>query len=141
MVQRPLSLDWARFLGIMGLCLEGAIKGTGTVASSAVARLFEEIHDDKLDFLTRKRSRLPPARKSPHGTGGGGEWSHDGDGGRNGARGSCVRLKSVTRITFLAGVKAHRPSLRKLWLVTTSVSACRLQPQHNFEYRRRYEGE
>lgn len=32
------------------------------VVPSAVARLFEETHDDKLDFLTRKRSRLPPSR-------------------------------------------------------------------------------
>lgn len=55
----------------MGLCLDAAAKGSGIVASNAVARLFEEIHDDKLDFLTRKVSRLPPARRPPHATGGG----------------------------------------------------------------------
>lgn len=69
--QRPLSLDWTRFLGVMGLCLDASIKAPGIIAASAVARLFEEIHDDKLDFLTRKISRLPPARRSLHATGGG----------------------------------------------------------------------
>lgn len=54
----------------MGICLDAAVKGPGIVASSAVARLFEEIHDDKLDFVTRKISRLPPARRPPHATGG-----------------------------------------------------------------------
>lgn len=58
--QRPLGLDWTRFLGVMGLCLEGAYKGTGLLAPSAVARLFEEKTDDRLEFLTRRRSRLPP---------------------------------------------------------------------------------
>lgn len=69
--QRPLSLGWTRFLGVMGLCLDAAIKAPGIIAASAVARLFEEIHDDKLDFLTRKISRLPPARRPLHPTGGG----------------------------------------------------------------------
>lgn len=63
LAQRPLCLDWTRFLGVLGLCLEAAYMGTGTVVPSAVARLFEETHDEKLDFLTRKRSRLPPSRK------------------------------------------------------------------------------
>lgn len=58
--QRPLGLDWTRFLGVMGLCLEGAYTGTGLLAPSAVARLFEEKTDDRLEFLTRRRSRLPP---------------------------------------------------------------------------------
>ncbi len=61
--QRPLGLDWTRFLGVMGLCLEGAYaggSGGGVLAASAVARLFEEKPDDKLEFLTRRRSRLPP---------------------------------------------------------------------------------
>lgn len=61
--QRPLGLDWTRFLGVMGLCLEGAYAGGGggsVLAASAVARLFEEKPDDKLEFLTRRRSRLPP---------------------------------------------------------------------------------
>eukprot|EP00752_Nemacystus_decipiens_P005771 g5220.t1 len=61
--QRPLGLDWTRFLGVMGLCLEGVYTGTGLLAPSAVARLFEEKLDDKLEFLTRRRSRLPPPRK------------------------------------------------------------------------------
>lgn len=60
--QRPLGLDWTRFLGVMGLCLEGVYTGTGLLAPSAVARLFEEKLDDKLEFLTRRRSRLPPPR-------------------------------------------------------------------------------
>ncbi|CAM9380317.1 unnamed protein product, partial [Scytosiphon promiscuus] len=58
--QRPLGLDWTRFLGVMGLCLDGAYTGTGLLAPSAVARLFEEKTDDRLEFLTRRRSRLPP---------------------------------------------------------------------------------
>lgn len=61
--QRPLGLDWTRFLGVMGLCLEGVYTGTGLLGPSAVARLFEEKLDDKLEFLTRRRSRLPPPRK------------------------------------------------------------------------------
>ncbi|CAM9900498.1 unnamed protein product [Hapterophycus canaliculatus] len=44
----------------MGLCLEGAYTGTGLLAPSAVARLFEEKTDDRLEFLTRRCSRLPP---------------------------------------------------------------------------------
>ena len=63
-VQRPLGLDWTRFLGVMGLCLEGVYTGTGLLAPSAVARLFEEKLDDKLEFLTRRRSRLPSPRKA-----------------------------------------------------------------------------
>ncbi|CAM9811831.1 unnamed protein product, partial [Laminaria digitata] len=66
---RPLCLDWTRFLGVMGLCLEGACGGAGTVAASAVAHLFEETRDEKLDFLTRKRSRLPPSSGIPQNTG------------------------------------------------------------------------
>lgn len=62
--QRPLGLDWTRFLGVMGLCLEGVYTGTGLLAPSAVAGLFEEKLDDKLEFLTRRRSRLPPPRKT-----------------------------------------------------------------------------
>ncbi|CBJ30374.1 hypothetical protein Esi_0188_0019 [Ectocarpus siliculosus] len=57
---RPLGLDWTRFLGVMGLCLESVYSGTGLLAASAVARLFEEKTDDKLEFLTRRRNRLPP---------------------------------------------------------------------------------
>eukprot|EP00903_Cladosiphon_okamuranus_P011307 g10662.t1 len=62
--QRPLGLDWTRFLGVMGLCLEGVYTGTGLLAPSAVALLFEEKLDDRLEFLTRRRSRLPPQRKT-----------------------------------------------------------------------------
>ncbi|CAM9098721.1 unnamed protein product [Ectocarpus fasciculatus] len=58
--QRPLGLDWTRFLGVMGLCLESVYTGTGLLAASAVARLFEEKTDDKLEFLTRRQNRLPP---------------------------------------------------------------------------------
>ncbi|CAM9681001.1 unnamed protein product, partial [Ectocarpus sp. 13 AM-2016] len=57
--QRPLGLDWTRFLGVLGLCLESVYNGTGLLAASAVARLFEEKTDDKLEFLTRRRNRLP----------------------------------------------------------------------------------
>ena len=66
--QRPLCLDWTRFLGVMGLCLEGGCGGVGTVAASAVAHLFEETRDEKLDFLTRKRSRLPPPSGNTQGS-------------------------------------------------------------------------
>ncbi|CAN0108818.1 unnamed protein product, partial [Ectocarpus sp. 8 AP-2014] len=65
--QRPLGLDWTRFLGVMGLCLESVYSGTGLLAASAVARLFEEKTDDKLEFLTRRRNRLPPRETANEG--------------------------------------------------------------------------
>ncbi|CAN0196645.1 unnamed protein product [Pylaiella littoralis] len=58
--QRPLCLDWTRFLGVMGLCLEGVYTGAGLPAPSSVAQLFEEKTDDMLEFLTRRCNRLPP---------------------------------------------------------------------------------
>lgn len=72
------------------------------VAASSVARLFEEAQDERLDFLTRKRSRLPPSSGTPHdcagrqqqqrsfspSTGGGGGGA--GGGGGSGTRGGRV---------------------------------------------------
>lgn len=62
--QRPIDLGWTHFLGVMALCLEVSIRGAGSVTPSAVARLFEPTRDDKLDFLTRKKSRLPLAQRT-----------------------------------------------------------------------------
>lgn len=61
----------------MGLCLESVYTGTGLLAASAVARLFEERTDDKLEFLTRRRNRLPP-RETVSETNGRGAQQHKG---------------------------------------------------------------
>lgn len=56
--RRPLRLNWTQFLGVMGMCRRVAEHRGEGVAASAVARLFQESRDNKLDFLTRKRSHL-----------------------------------------------------------------------------------
>lgn len=116
--QRPLSLDWTRFLGVMGLCLEGAYRGAGTVLPSAVVRLFEETHDDKLDFLTRKRSRLPPSQKAPEAKG----HHHHGlnpHGGAGGVGGSIAGGEGfVSRRAETAS-----PAAGGAWTTATGLSA------------------
>lgn len=93
----------------MGLCLEGAHRGTGAVVPSAVARLFEETHDEKLDFLTRKRSRLPPPSRKVADTPGWHQQLQEHDfspGGTARGSGDSTRRAETTPATAARGTEA-----------------------------------